>query len=83
MTLGLARRASDGPFVWQLLHETANRRTAPLDYPPVPWIARRPDSDLAQHSMVLPALECFERTFAKAWFRAMAFLDAQRERQAE
>jgi hypothetical protein len=79
MTLGLARRTCDGPFLWQLLHETANRRTAPLDYPSVPWIARRSDSDPAQHGAVLPALERFERTFAKAWFRAMAFVDAHPE----
>jgi hypothetical protein len=83
MTLGLVRRASDGPFVWQVLHETGNRPTAPLDYPAVPWVAGRPDSDPARHAVVLPALERFVRTFAKSWFRAMAFLDAQPEKQAE
>lgn len=78
LTLGLARRESDAPFLWRLLYETACRPLAALEYPRAPWVVRRPDCDLSQHAAVLPALLEIERTLAWSWFRFMAFLDACR-----
>jgi hypothetical protein len=76
LTLGMARRASDSPFLWQLLYNTAITTLAPLDYPRVPWVALRPDADRATHSAVMPYLEAFARTLAWGWLRMAAFIDA-------
>jgi hypothetical protein len=76
LTLGLARRASDGPALWQLLYRTAVTKLAPLDHPRVPWVARRPDVDPLAHAQVMPYLREFERSLAWGWLKVAAFIDA-------
>lgn len=80
MTYGLARRAAEGPFLWQFLYETANLPLAALDYPRVPWVARRPDAGTAPHAAVLPYLAEFERVLVWSYLRYLAFLDATRRK---
>jgi NAD-dependent SIR2 family protein deacetylase len=82
ITLGMARRASDGPFLWQLLYETSITTLAPLDHPRVPWVARRPDADPMRHARVMPYLNEFERSIAWAWLRLTAFIDATKSKGA-
>jgi hypothetical protein len=79
MTYGIARRAAEGPFLWRLLHETANLPLAALDYPRVPWVARRPDAGTAEHAAVLPYLAAFERVLVWSYLRFLAFVDATRK----
>jgi NAD-dependent SIR2 family protein deacetylase len=81
ITLGLARRASDGPFLWSLLYRTAITALAPLDYPRVPWVARRPDGDLSAHAEVMSYLKEFERSLAWGWLRLAAFIDVTRPKR--
>ena len=76
LTLGLARRASDGPVLWQLLYRTAITKLAPLDHPRVPWVARRPDVDPLEHAQVMLYLKEFERSLAWGWLKLAAFIDA-------
>ena len=76
ITLGMARRASDSPFLWQLLYETSITKLVPLDHPRVPWVARRPDVDPMKHAQVMPYLKEFERSIAWGWLRLAAFIDA-------
>jgi len=82
MTFGIARRASDGPFLWQFLYETANIRLPALDYPRIPWVASRPDIYTAEHAAVLPYLAEFERVLVWAYLRYLAFIDATRRKDA-
>lgn len=81
ITLGIARRASDGPFLWGLLYRTAITKLAPLDYPQVPWVARRPDVDPSAYAEVMPYLKEFERTLAWGWLKVAAFIDATRRKR--
>jgi len=76
ITLGMARRASDSAFLWQLLYETSMTKLVPLDHPRVPWVARRPDVDPMKHAKVMPYLKEFERSIAWGWLRLAAFIDA-------
>lgn len=80
ITLGMARRASDSPILWQLLYETAITTLAPLDHPRVPWVARRPDVDPMQHAQVMPYLNEFERSIAWGWLKLAAFIDATKSK---
>ena len=78
MTFGIGRRASDAPFLWQLLYETTDAPLTALDFPPVPWVARRPAAALAHHSAVLPYLAQFERVLVRSYLPYLAFIDATR-----
>jgi NAD-dependent SIR2 family protein deacetylase len=79
-TFGIARRASDGPFLWQLLYETASLTVAPLDYPRVPWVARRPDGELARDAALTPYIAEFERVLTWSYLQFLAFVDATRKK---
>jgi hypothetical protein len=79
MTYGIARRAAEGPFLWRLIHETANLPLAALDCPRVPWVARRPDVGTAQHAAALPYLAEFERVLVWTYLRFLVFVDATRK----
>ena len=80
VTFSIARRASDGPFLWQLLYDTRSRSLAPLDYPRVPWVARRPDGDLARDVALARYLAEFERVLTWSYLRFLAFVDATRKK---
>lgn len=75
MTVGVARSADVAGGLWRILHETAQTRLAPLDCPPPPWVARRPDPQAGRHEPVQPALLRFARTAAWAWLACQAMLD--------
>ena len=80
MTFGIGRRVDDAPFLWQLLYETTDRPLAALDFPRVPWVARRPAVGLADHAAVLPYLAHFERVLVRSYLPYLAFLDATRRK---
>ena len=77
LSIGVARLASEGPFLWKLLYETASRPLAALDYPPVAWLALRPDACAAQHAAVMPSLVEIGRAFAWGWLRWQAFMQSR------
>jgi hypothetical protein len=76
MTFGIGRRAEEAPFLWQLLYETTDTPLAALDFPCVPWVARRPAAGIAEHAAVLPYLAQFERVLIRAYLPYLAFIDA-------
>ena len=78
MTFGIGRRADAAPFLWRLLYETADAPPAALDFPRVPWVARRPAAGLGKHSAVLPYLAQFERVLVRSYLAYLAFIDASR-----
>ena len=80
MTFGIGRRVDDAPFLWQLLYETTDRPLAALDFPRVPWVARRPAVGLADHAAVLPYLAHLERVLVRSYLPYLAFLDATRRK---
>ena len=53
---------------------------APLDYPRVPWVARRPDGDLARDAALAPYLAEFERVLTWSYLQFLAFVDATRKK---
>ena len=76
MTFGIGRRIGDASFLWQLLYETADAPLAALDFPRVPWVARRPAAGLADHSAVLPYLARFERILVRSYLPYLTFIDS-------
>ncbi len=80
MTFGIGRRASDAPFLWQLLYSTADAPLAALDFPRVPWVARRPAAGLVNHQAILPYLAQFERVLVRSYLPYLAFIDATRRK---
>jgi len=80
MTFGIGRRSADAASLWQLLYSTTDRPLAALDYPRVPWVARRPAAGLSQHAAVLPYLAQFERALVRAYLPYLAFIDAARSK---
>ncbi len=80
VTFGIGRRADDAPFLWQLLYQTTDTPLAALDFPRVPWVARRPAAGLADHAAVLPYLAQFERVMIRSYFPYLAFIDATRRK---
>jgi hypothetical protein len=80
MTFGIGRRADEAPFLWQLLYETTDTPLAALDFPCVPWVARRPAAGIAEHAAVLPYLAQFERVLIRAYLPYLAFIDATRRK---
>ena len=78
MTFGIGRRTGDAPFLWQLLYETADAPLAALDFPRVPWVARRPAAGFTNYPGVLPYLAQFERVLVRSYLPYLAFIDATR-----
>ncbi|HEX7373420.1 MAG TPA: hypothetical protein VF277_00470 [Steroidobacteraceae bacterium] len=76
MTFGIARRRDDAPGLWQLLYSSSDRPLVALDFPAVPWVARRPAAGLARHPEALPYLTQFERVLARSYLSFLAFIDA-------
>jgi NAD-dependent SIR2 family protein deacetylase len=81
MTFGIARRVGDAPFLWQLLYQTTDSPLAALDFPRVPWVARRPAAGLRNHQSILPYLAQFERTLVRSYLPYLAFIDATRRKE--
>ncbi len=83
VTFGIGRRADDAPFLWQLLYQTTDTPLAALDFPRVPWVARRPAAGLADHAAVLPYLAQFERVLIRSYFPYLAFIDATKRKDGD
>jgi NAD-dependent SIR2 family protein deacetylase len=80
MTFGLGRRADNAPHLWQLLYSTTDTPLAALDYPRIPWVARRPAAGLRKNADVLPYLARFERVWVKSYLVYLAFIDATQKK---
>jgi len=80
MTLGVARRPLDGACLWRLLYEGGSTALKPLEYPRVPWVARRMDAAAAQHAAMLPVLAEVARVMAWTWFWLVECPDPRRRK---
>lgn len=80
MTFGIGRRADDAAHLWQVLYSSTDTPLAALDYPRVPWVARRPAAGLQAHAQVLPYLARFERVWVKSYLAYLAFIDAAQKK---
>lgn len=83
MTFGVGRRRADAASLWQLLYETSRQPLMALDFPGVPWVARRPEAGFAQHPQLLRYLAQFEQTLTRAYLTYLAFIDATQKRSGE
>jgi hypothetical protein len=83
LTVGIARRASEGAFVWQYLYERADVRPKPLEHPRAPWVAQRLEPAAEEHAAMLPVLGEVARMLAWTWLRVHAFFERQRREDGD
>ena len=83
LTVGIARRASEGAFVWQYLYERADVRPKPLDHPRAPWVAQRLEPAAEEHAAMLPVLGEVARMLAWTWLRVHAYFERQRREDGD
>jgi len=73
LTVGIARQASDGAFVWRYLYERADVPPKPLEHPRAPWVAYRQEPAAEKHAAMLPVLSEMARRLAWTWLRVQAY----------
>jgi hypothetical protein len=86
VTFGVARRPLEGAQLWRMLYEegVAPVTAKPLDFPRVPWVARRLGPAAKEHIAMLPVLAQIERAMAWTWLRLMTYYEQkQQERRDE
>jgi hypothetical protein len=83
LTVGIARRAAEGAFVWQYLYERADVRPKPLEHPRAPWVAQRLEPAAEEHAAMLPVLGEVARMLAWTWLRVHAFLERQQRDEGD
>lgn len=75
LTVGAARWPLDGAALWRWLYETAPAALKPLEFPRVPWVARRLDAATEKHTAMLPTLQEVGRVMAWTWLRLHMYYD--------
>lgn len=78
LTIGAARWPVDGAALWRWMYETAPAAPKPLEFPRVPWVARRSDMAAAKHEAMLPSLKVVGRVMAWTWLRLHMYYDQMR-----
>ncbi len=77
VTFGVARRPLEGAQLWRLLYEESDAPASAkaLDFPRVPWVARRLGPVAREHTAMLPVLAQIERSMAWTWLRLMTYYE--------
>jgi NAD-dependent SIR2 family protein deacetylase len=85
LTFGVARRPLEGAQLWRMLYEdsAAAAQAKALDFPRVPWIARRLGPAAKDHAAMLPVLGRIERALAWTWLRLQAYYEQNGTRGAQ
>jgi hypothetical protein len=69
VSVGFARRAREGAYLWRRLLEEASVAVQPTDYPHEPWIVRRVEPAARRNAAMMGALGVVEYAIGVAWLR--------------
>jgi hypothetical protein len=83
VTVGAARWPLDGAALWRWLYESGPETLKALEFPRVPWVARRLDAAAAEHAAMLPALKEIGRVMAWTWLRVHMYHDQMKGKDSE
>jgi hypothetical protein len=69
VSVGFARRAREGAYLWRRLLEEASVAVQPTDYPQEPWIVRRVEPAARRNAAMMGALGFVKYAIGVAWLR--------------